>query len=47
MSYVPFNIQLFDFLAVVGVSLLITFVATLIPASKAASVNVVEAIKNE
>jgi lipoprotein-releasing system permease protein len=47
MSYVPFNIHLFDFFAVVVVSLLISFTATLIPSKKAASVNVVEAIKNE
>jgi lipoprotein-releasing system permease protein len=47
MSYVPFSIHLFDFFAVVVVSLLISFTATLIPSKKAASVNVVEAIKNE
>ncbi|MDQ1352254.1 MAG: FtsX-like permease family protein, partial [Acidobacteriota bacterium] len=47
MSYVPFKIGLFDFLAVVVVTLIITFTATLIPSQKAASVNVVEAIKNE
>lgn len=47
MSYVPFKIGLFDFLAVVVVTLFITFTATLIPSQKAASVNVVEAIKNE
>jgi lipoprotein-releasing system permease protein len=47
MSFVPFNIGVFDFIAVVVVSLLISFTATLIPSRKAASVNVVEAIKNE
>jgi lipoprotein-releasing system permease protein len=47
MSYVPFEIDLFDFLAVVAVALLISFTATLIPSRKAASVNVVDAIKNE
>ncbi|HLP48964.1 MAG TPA: hypothetical protein VK469_23690, partial [Candidatus Kapabacteria bacterium] len=47
MSFVPFRIGLFDFLAVILVTLLITFTATLIPSQKAASVNVVEAIKNE
>ena len=47
MSYVPFNINLFDFFAVVVVSLLISFTATLIPSKKAASVNVMDAIKNE
>lgn len=47
MSFVPFRIGLFDFLAVVFVTLLITFTATLIPSQKAAGVNVVDAIKNE
>jgi len=47
MSFVPFKTGLFDFLAVVTVSLLISFTATLIPSQKAASINVVEAIKNE
>ncbi|MCP5106817.1 MAG: ABC transporter permease [bacterium] len=47
MSFVPFKTGLFDFFAVVTVTLLITFTATLIPTKKAASVNVVEAIKDE
>lgn len=47
MSFVPFTISLFDFTAVVVVSLLISFFATLIPSKKAASVNVVDAIKYE
>lgn len=47
MSYVPFKIGVFDFVAVVVVTLLISFTATLIPSRKAASVNVVDAIKNE
>lgn len=47
MSYVPFRIGLFDFIAVVIVSLIISFTATLVPSQKAASVNVVDAIKNE
>ncbi|MCK4760876.1 MAG: ABC transporter permease [Candidatus Aminicenantes bacterium] len=47
MSYVPFNVNLFDLLSVVLVSLLISFTATLIPSRKAASVNVIEALKNE
>jgi lipoprotein-releasing system permease protein len=47
MSFVPFNIGTFDFIAVVAVSLLISFTATFIPSRKAASINVVEAIKNE
>ncbi|MGE5342480.1 MAG: ABC transporter permease [Candidatus Omnitrophota bacterium] len=47
MSYVPFRINLFDFLAVIVATLLISFTATLIPSRKAASVNVIDAIKNE
>jgi len=47
MSHVPFHINLFDFFAVVAITLLISFTATLIPSRKAASVNVVDAIKNE
>ncbi len=47
MSYVPFRINLFDFIAVIVVTLLISFTATLIPSKRAASVNVVDAIKNE
>ncbi len=47
MSFVPFETSLFDFMAVVTVSLLISFTATLIPSKKAAAVNVVEALKNE
>jgi len=47
MTHVPFKIGLFDFFAVIAVALLISFTATLIPSKKAASVNVVDAIKNE
>jgi lipoprotein-releasing system permease protein len=47
MSHVPFKITPFDFFAVILVTLLISFTATLIPSKKAASVNVVDAIKNE
>jgi ABC-type lipoprotein release transport system permease subunit len=47
MSFVPFTTSLFDFCAVVAVSLLISFTSTLIPSKKAASINVVDAIKNE
>jgi lipoprotein-releasing system permease protein len=47
MTYVPFKTSLFDLLAVVVVALIISFTATLIPSNKAASVNVVDAIKNE
>jgi lipoprotein-releasing system permease protein len=47
VSYVPFHIGSFDLLAVIVVSLLISFVATLIPARKAAQVSVVDAVKFE
>lgn len=47
MTHVPFKIGLFDFFAVIFVTLIISFTATIIPSNKAASVNVVEAIKNE
>jgi lipoprotein-releasing system permease protein len=47
VSFVPFHIGLFDLAAVIGVSLLISFVATLIPSRKAASVSVVDAVKYE
>ncbi len=47
MSYVPFDLGLFEFLAVISAALLISFTATLIPSRKAATVNVVDAIKNE
>lgn len=47
MSHVPFSVHWFDVFIVVAVSLIITFTATLIPARRASSVNVVEAIKNE
>ena len=47
MTHVPFKIGWFDFLAVVVVALVISFTATLIPSEKAASVNVIDAIKNE
>jgi lipoprotein-releasing system permease protein len=47
VNYVPFRLGLFDLLAVVLVSLLISFCATLIPARKAAQVSVVDAVKFE
>jgi len=47
VSYVPFRLGAFDLLAVILVSLLISFSATLIPARKAAQVSVVEAVKYE
>jgi lipoprotein-releasing system permease protein len=47
VSYVPFRLGAFDLLAVVLVSLIISFSATLIPALKAAQVSVVDAVKYE
>jgi lipoprotein-releasing system permease protein len=47
MSYVPFHTAPFDLVAVVVAALVISFTATLIPSQKAASVNVVEAVKSE
>lgn len=47
MSYVPFQIGAFDLIAVIVVSLIISFTATIIPSKRAASVNVIDAIKNE
>jgi len=47
MTHVPFKVGLFDLLAVLVVALIISFTATLIPSQKAASVDVVDAIKNE
>jgi len=47
MSHVTFRITALDLLAVVGVSILISLAATLIPSRRAAAVNVVDAVKNE
>lgn len=47
VSYVPFHINAADLAAIVGASLLISFLATLIPSGKAAGVNVVNAVKYE
>jgi len=47
VSFVPFRLAIFDLLAVILVSLLISFSATLIPACKAAQVSVVDAVKFE
>jgi len=47
VSFVPFRIGFFDLAAVIGVSLLISFCATLIPSRKAASISVVDAVKFE
>ncbi len=47
VSFVPFHIGLLDLGAVIAVSLLISFGATLIPSRKAAAVSVVDAVKYE
>jgi len=47
MSHVSFNIRFIDLMAVVLVSLLISFTATLIPSKKASSVKIVDAVKSE
>jgi lipoprotein-releasing system permease protein len=47
LSYVPFYIAPIDLLAVILATLIISFTATLIPSRKAASINVVDAVKNE
>ncbi|MCP5106818.1 MAG: ABC transporter permease [bacterium] len=47
MKYVPFTVDPVDFSAVVAVTLVITFLAVLVPSRKAASVDVIEAIKDE
>jgi lipoprotein-releasing system permease protein len=47
VSFVPFRIGLWDLAAVIIVSLLVSFSATLIPSRKAAAVSVVDAVKYE
>jgi lipoprotein-releasing system permease protein len=47
VSFVPFHIGLFDLGAIVFVSLLISFLATLLPSRKAAAISVVDAVKYE
>ncbi len=47
LSFVPFRVSLLDLAAVIGVSLLISFSATLLPSRKAAAVAVVDAVKYE
>ncbi len=47
VSFVPFRIGLWDLAAVIAISLLISFSATLIPSRKAAAVSVVDAVKYE
>ena len=47
LSFVPFRVGLLDLAAVIAVSLLISFSATLLPSRKAAAVAVVDAVKYE
>ncbi len=47
MSHVSFNIKPIDLIAVIVVSLVISFTATLIPSKKASSVKIVDAVKSE
>jgi len=47
LSFVPFRVSILDLAAVIGVSLLISFSATLLPSRKAAAVAVVDAVKYE
>ncbi len=47
MSHVSFNIRFTDLMAVIFVSLFISFTATLIPSKKASSVKIVDAVKSE
>ncbi|MEN8222955.1 MAG: ABC transporter permease [Acidobacteriota bacterium] len=47
MSHVSFNIRFTDLMAVILVSLIISFTATLIPSKKASSVKIVDAVKSE
>lgn len=47
MSHVSFNIRFADLMAVIAVSLFISFTATLIPSKKASSVKIVDAVKSE
>ena len=47
LSFVPFRVSILDLAAVIGVSLLISFSATLLQSRKAAAVAVVDAVKYE
>jgi lipoprotein-releasing system permease protein len=47
ISYVPFRMRAFDLLAIIGVTLLISFVSTLFPARRAAKIDPVVALKYE
>ena len=47
ISYVPFRLRLVDLLAIIGVTLAISFISTLFPARRAAKVDPVVALKYE
>lgn len=47
MSHVPFRVEPLDVAVIAAVSLLISFLATLLPSRRAAAINVVEAVKYE
>jgi len=47
ISYVPFRMRALDLLAIIGVTLLISFVSTLFPARRAAKIDPVVALKYE
>lgn len=47
ISFVPFRLRLFDLLAIIGVTLAISFVSTLFPARRASKVDPVVALKYE
>ncbi len=47
MSHVSFNIRFTDLMAVIAISLIISFTATLIPSKKASSVKIIDAVKSE
>jgi lipoprotein-releasing system permease protein len=47
VSFVPFRIGLLDLAAIIAISLLVSFSATLIPSRKAAAVSIIDAVKYE
>jgi len=47
IAYVPFHLKVIDFILIVGVTLLISFLSTLFPAQRAAKINPVIALKYE
>jgi lipoprotein-releasing system permease protein len=47
IPYLPFHVRLFDFIAITGIALLITFTSTLYPAYRASHINPAEALRYE